>query len=49
MLAAGYKPNTELADKLRGKAGELHLAGDCIEARRIMDAIAEGYRAGLAI
>ena len=49
VLAAGYKPNPELADKLRGKVGELHLAGDCIEARRIMDAVAEGYRAGLAI
>ncbi len=49
VLAAGYKPNTDLEKELRGKARELHLAGDCIEPRRIMDAVAEGYRAGLAI
>ena len=49
VLAAGSKPNTDLAMELRDSGIEFQLAGDCIEPRRIMDAVAEGYRAGLAI
>ncbi len=49
VLAAGSKPNTDLAMELRDSGIEFQLAGDCIEPRRIMDAVAEGYRAGLDI
>ena len=48
-LAAGSKPNIGLAEELRSNGVEFQLAGDCIEPRRIMDAVAEGYRVGMAV
>ena len=49
VLAAGSIPDTKLYQDLKGKAPEIHCAGDCVAPRTIRDAIAEGYRLGLEI
>lgn len=49
VLAAGSSPNRKLFDELVGKVSEIHLVGDCVEARKIRDAIAEGFRAACEI
>ncbi len=49
VLAVGSRPNRELAEQLEGKVTELHVIGDCVEPRRIQDAIHEGYRVGLNV
>ena len=49
VLAAGAKPDQTLAELLRGKVSELYEVGDCVEARRIADAIEGGAEAGLQI
>lgn len=46
VLAPPSKPNSELAEQLRGKVPELHIVGDCAEPGRIVDAIREGFRVG---
>ncbi len=49
VFATGSKPCNELAKSLRGKIPELYEIGDCLEPRRIMEAIHEGADAGLRI
>jgi len=49
VLAAGSTPNMELAAALKGKVDSIISAGDCVEPRTIMEAIGEGYKAGLSI
>lgn len=49
VLATGAKPNQELYRQLSGKVSEIHLVGDCVEPRRILEAIAEGFLASQAI
>ena len=49
VLAAGSTPNNELAEALNGKVDRVVLVGDCVEPRSIMEAIAEGFRAGLNV
>lgn len=49
VLATGTRPNKTLAESLRGKVPELYEAGDCIEPRRILEAIHEGAEAALRI
>ncbi len=49
ILAAGQTPSSRLYEDLKGKQLEIHLVGDCVRARTIRDAIAEGYRAGLTV
>ena len=49
VLAAGSVSDRKLYDEVKGKVPEVHLVGDCVEPRKIGDAIAEGYRAGLEI
>jgi 2,4-dienoyl-CoA reductase-like NADH-dependent reductase (Old Yellow Enzyme family)/thioredoxin reductase len=49
VLAAGSTPNTELAAALKGKAAQVFSVGDCVEPRSIMEALEEGYRAGLNV
>jgi len=46
VLAAGAIPNDQLAKAIEGKVGEIHLAGDCAQPRRILDAIHDGARLG---
>jgi len=48
VLAAGAVPNTELAAALKGKVAQVLAVGDCVEPRSIMEAVQEGYMAGLA-
>ena len=49
VIAAGMKSKRELATDLEGKIYDIYLAGDCIEPRRIREAISDGYSAGLRI
>jgi 2,4-dienoyl-CoA reductase-like NADH-dependent reductase (Old Yellow Enzyme family)/thioredoxin reductase len=49
VLAAGAIPDKGLYQELSGKVPETYLAGDCVEPRRIREAIADGYRIGLEI
>ncbi|MBA7504708.1 Metal reductase [subsurface metagenome] len=44
VLAVGFKPNKELGEKLSGKVPALYSIGDCVEPRRIREAIEEGFR-----
>ena len=46
VLAAGFAPNTGLAEKLAGKFPTLYSIGDCVEPRKIVDAIDDGARVG---
>ncbi len=49
IIAAGYKSNQELTSKLNGKINELYKIGDCVEVRTALEAIHEGFEAGLKI
>jgi len=49
VLAAGSTPNNELAATLKDKVARVLSIGDCVEPRTIMEAVQEGYMAGLAI
>jgi NADPH-dependent 2,4-dienoyl-CoA reductase/sulfur reductase-like enzyme len=49
ILAAGSRPNSELVKSLQGLATEFFTAGDCIEDRTMMEAITEGFEAGLRV
>ncbi len=44
VLAVGLEANKELAQQLEGKVASLYPVGDCAEARRIAQAIEEGFR-----
>ena len=44
VLALGVKTDTELANRLKGKVTEIHLAGDCVEPYGLREAIASGSR-----
>lgn len=49
VLAMGYVPRNSLAEELKGKVPELHVIGDCVKPRRIIDAIHEGSYVGRII
>jgi thioredoxin reductase len=49
MIAAGARPDQTLAQSLKGKVPELYEVGDCVEARRLLDALHEGAEAALNI
>ena len=44
VIAAGSRPNKELFKMLEKKFPAIYLAGDCVEPRKIIEAITEGYR-----
>ncbi|MFC1916668.1 FAD-dependent oxidoreductase [Chloroflexota bacterium] len=44
VLAVGFKPREELEQALMGKVAELRAIGDCVEPRKIIDAMWEGFR-----
>jgi 2,4-dienoyl-CoA reductase-like NADH-dependent reductase (Old Yellow Enzyme family)/thioredoxin reductase len=46
VLAVGFTPNTGLAQKLAGKVSAMYSIGDCVEPRKIVDAIGDGARVG---
>ncbi len=43
VLSTGVAPNQELYRELSNKVSEIYLVGDCVEPRRIIEAIAEGF------
>lgn len=43
VLAVGFKPESTLRDELEGKVPELFAVGDCVEPRKIINAIWEGF------
>jgi len=49
VLAAGSTPDTDLADSLKGKGPKVHSIGDCVEPRRILEAMREGWKVALEI
>lgn len=49
VLALGARPHRELQDELQGKVAELYTIGDCVEARTILEAVAEGARVGRSL
>ncbi len=49
ILAAGMKPYNELESQVKGKVAELYTIGDCVEPKRIGEAIKAAYRAALMI
>lgn len=49
VLATGSTSQKDLAGQLEGKVPELLVIGDCVEPRNLMNAIHEGYRAGLKV
>jgi 2,4-dienoyl-CoA reductase-like NADH-dependent reductase (Old Yellow Enzyme family)/thioredoxin reductase len=46
VLAAGAAPRAEFAENMKGKVPEVHLVGDCLEPRRILEAIEDGAKVG---
>lgn len=49
VLAVGMTPDKGLVAKLEGKVPELHVIGDCLEPRKIVDAMSDGARVGRAV
>ncbi len=49
VLAAGSTPNSALSADLKGKVDRVLLVGDCIKPRSVMEAVDEGFRAGVSI
>jgi len=49
VLAVGSIPDRELYQEIKGRVPEVYLAGDCLEPRKIRDAIGDGYRIALKI
>jgi len=44
VLALGLKPNRRLEETLRDKVPEIYAIGDCVEPRKVINAIWEGFR-----
>ncbi len=44
VIAAGSRPNKELFKMLAKKFPAIYLVGDCVEPRKIIEAVAEGHR-----
>ncbi|MEM2205425.1 MAG: FAD-dependent oxidoreductase [Candidatus Hadarchaeales archaeon] len=49
VLAVGSRPNSGLVEELRDKVEELYLVGDCLQPRKALDAIHEGWEVGLKL
>ena len=47
VVAVGMRPETTLCEDLKKAGIATRMAGDCVEARKIMDAIHEGFFAAL--
>lgn len=47
VLAVTPRPNQDLYNSLQGIVPEVYQVGDCIEPRRISDAVLEGFRVGV--
>ncbi len=49
VLAVGVEPCNDLGSKLEGKVARLITIGDALSPRKALEAIAEGYQAGLEV
>jgi pyruvate/2-oxoglutarate dehydrogenase complex dihydrolipoamide dehydrogenase (E3) component len=49
VLAVGCHSNNELSQALKGKIPEVHVVGDLVKPRHILEAIGEGFRVALNI
>lgn len=49
VIAAGAVPDKSLIESLNGQVPELYKIGDCVKARRILEAVREGATAGMRI
>ena len=49
VLAVGSRSNQELSEAIQGQVPEIYLGGDCVEARSIGEAVADGCRLGHTI
>jgi 2,4-dienoyl-CoA reductase-like NADH-dependent reductase (Old Yellow Enzyme family)/thioredoxin reductase len=49
VLALGFEPITDLYEALKDKVPELYAVGDCVEPRKIWDAIHEGFFSAFTI
>ncbi|MFC2059415.1 FAD-dependent oxidoreductase, partial [Chloroflexota bacterium] len=49
VLAVRGRPNRELFEALKGNVPEIHLVGDCVDPRNIMEAVDDGSRVARAI
>jgi len=49
VIATGAEADKTLSESLKGKVPELYEVGDCVEARKIREAIHEGATAGLKV
>jgi len=49
VVAVGMKPLNQVAHQLAGECADVRLVGDCLEPRRIRDAVVEGDLAGRLI
>ena len=49
VLAVGAKPDRRLLQEIKGLAPEIYPVGDCVEPRRILEAVSDGHRIGLLI
>jgi NADPH-dependent 2,4-dienoyl-CoA reductase/sulfur reductase-like enzyme len=49
VVAIGSEVNRDLTKKLEGKFSEIITIGDCVEPRKAMEAIHEGFRAGASV
>jgi len=49
VLAVGFESNKGLAEELKGKVASLYVVGDCVEPRRIREAIHDAWKISMAI
>ena len=49
VFAAGLKPCQKLYETIKDKVPEIRCIGDCVKARTIRDAIAEGYQTAVTL
>jgi pyruvate/2-oxoglutarate dehydrogenase complex dihydrolipoamide dehydrogenase (E3) component len=49
IIATGFVPDKSMFESLKGKVPELYEVGDCVQVRRIHEAIYEGATVGLKI
>jgi 2-enoate reductase len=49
IIAVGYEANDRLYKALEGKVSEIYCIGNSAKPRRILEAVNEGYKTGLAL
>ncbi len=46
VIATGARSNNSLAKQLEGRVSDLRVIGDCLEPRKVVNAVQEGFQAG---